>query len=363
MPRRPAEGIVSRLERRTVGRSGISVSVLGVPVERLLSSSPTSDDDPSAAAAINLLRNSGVTYFDAGPPSSASERFLGDALGPDGAVTVECGVTLSGESEFGSAPSPAFAPPALAAGHRQPSAFGPRPDGWAEELNDALHRARDRLRRPRIEIAWIDLTDAHILAEPAVIAAIKEAQRDHRVGAWGIRSVDSTPESSLVATAVTAGVDALAMPLHLLNAPEVAGLAAAVHLAGASVIGVDPHATGRLDGQLLRDGALLARPGPPRPVIWSELRRELEPVARLGLLTSGRRRTLGQAALQYVLGTPGVASVLPDWRDPARFAEWLEAMTREPLTDIERRAVEHPPMGSATDESAGASGGRDAAGR
>lgn len=341
------------LERRVVGRSGLSVSVLGVPVERLLPTSFAAGEDPTAAAALNLLRNSGVTYFDAGPPSSTSERFLGEALPSDVPVTVECGVTLSGELDPGSTPSAGFVPPSLGPGHRQPSAFGARPDEWSAELDAAVRRARNRLRRPRIDIAWLEVSDAHILSEPAVVGSMNQARRDHRVAAWGIRSVESTPDSSLVGTAVRAGVDAVAMPFHLLNAPAVAGLVAGVQMAGASVICFDPHASGRLDGQLLRDGALLERPGPPRPVVWSELRRELEPVARLGFLTSGRRRTLGQAALQYAVGTAGVASVLPDWRDPARFAEWLDAVRREPLSEGERRAVEHPPPGSASDESAG----------
>jgi aryl-alcohol dehydrogenase-like predicted oxidoreductase len=106
----------------------------------------------------------------------------------------------------------------------------------------------------------------------------------------------------------------------------------------------DPHAGGRLDGGLLSSG-VLDHPGAPRPLDLAELQRQYAPVLPLGFLTAARRRTLGQAAVAFVLTLGAVPAIR--FRDARQLAELTDPPATEPLSDAElsrlERIAEIPP--------------------
>ena len=159
------------------------------------------------------------------------------------------------------------------------------------------------------------------------------------VGVWGVR-FGAVPTGGIdVGALKTAGIQAVAFPFHLLNATETVPLASELADGGLSVVALDPHAGGLLNGRRLESA--WAPPGrtPPRPVVFSALARELAPVTRLGFLTKGRVRTLGQAALQFVWQARGVVAALPSTEDAAELAEWVAAFDRPPLSEEDRSKV------------------------
>ena len=113
-------------------------------------------------------------------------------------------------------------------------------------------------------------------------------------------------------------------------------LIAAARETGASVLVRVPHSSGLLEGHFTETTTF-----PPgdhrrhRPREW--LIDGLKKVEQLRFLEAGGRRTLGQAALRWLLAEPAVASTLPNIYDEAQLEEFARAADVPDLTDEELR--------------------------
>jgi aryl-alcohol dehydrogenase-like predicted oxidoreductase len=58
----------------------------------------------------------------------------------------------------------------------------------------------------------------------------------------------------------------------------------------------------------------------------------LKKLEQLNFLTEGTGRSIGQAAIQFVLSSPAVASVLPNIYDAEQLSEFVDAADAPPLT-------------------------------
>jgi aryl-alcohol dehydrogenase-like predicted oxidoreductase len=112
---------------------------------------------------------------------------------------------------------------------------------------------------------------------------------------------------------------------------------------GVSVLVRVPHASGLLDGSVQQDTKF--EPGDHRNwrVTTNERRKAwledgLVKLERLGFLTEGR--TIGQAALRFVLHEPSVASVLPNIYDIAGLEEFASYDQSRPMDDAEYERVQ-----------------------
>lgn len=111
---------------------------------------------------------------------------------------------------------------------------------------------------------------------------------------------------------------------------------------GVSVLVRVPHASGLLDGSVRKDTVF--EPGDHRNwrVTTNERRRAfmedgLAKVERLRFLEEGR--TIGQAAIQFILREPAVASVLPNIYDEAGLEEFAAFDSARPLSDDDYRTL------------------------
>jgi len=104
-----------------------------------------------------------------------------------------------------------------------------------------------------------------------------------------------------------------------------------------ALIATDPLAGGRLDGSRFSSSLSDRTPGAAPPSIRA-LQAEFDPVLRLARLTEGRRRTLAQASLRFVLSWPWVATAVVPWPSPERLDEILSTPRTPPLSaeEIER---------------------------
>ncbi len=66
----------------------------------------------------------------------------------------------------------------------------------------------------------------------------------------------------------------------------------------------------------------------------------LQKVDQLAFLTEGTGRTIGQAALQWLLASPAVASTLPNIYTEEQLVEFAEAADVPPLTADELARVQ-----------------------
>jgi len=118
---------------------------------------------------------------------------------------------------------------------------------------------------------------------------------------------------------------------NLLEQEPGADLLAAARETGAAVIVRVPHSSGLLEGHFTAETTFPA--GDHRRHRSREwLIEGVQKVERLRFLERGGARTLGQAALQWLLAEPLIVSVLPNIYDAAQLAEFAAAADAPPLS-------------------------------
>lgn len=105
-----------------------------------------------------------------------------------------------------------------------------------------------------------------------------------------------------------------------------------------------PHASGLLDGTVTAETAFSQDDHRFHRVSTEERRQQwqvdgLKKVQQLQFLWDGTGRTIGQAAIQYILAEPAVASVLPNLYTEALLRECAAAPETAPLSSEEIRRV------------------------
>lgn len=303
---------------------------LAVPAER----------DRAGASVLQRYVGAGARWWDCGDgPSTADiEQRVARALAefaPERHPRIS--TTLAGESPG--------APPLRVGTAPAPPHFGPLFAGGAEEapraIEEAVERSIHRLRRPRIDTAWIRASELRALDDPRprrVLTAMTEPGGP--LEAWGIRFPSAAVDPAMIERAIGLRPPLLALPVHLLNAPEMMPWVRAASSSGTIVAAVDPFAGGLLDGSWLAPSLSSSVATPTAPRAWPELRDAFEPVRRLDFLTADRRRTLPAAALQFLWGARGISSVVVRPRDAATFDVALRARAAAPLSAEERRRVD-----------------------
>ncbi len=126
---------------------------------------------------------------------------------------------------------------------------------------------------------------------------------------------------------------------NLLEQEPGADLVAAARTTGASVMVRVPHSSGLLEGHFTTETTF--EPGDHRRHRSREwLVEGVQKVERLRFLEAGGRRTLGQAALRWLLADPTIASTLPNIYDAAQLDEFAAASDVPDLTPDELRRCE-----------------------
>jgi aryl-alcohol dehydrogenase-like predicted oxidoreductase len=97
------------------------------------------------------------------------------------------------------------------------------------------------------------------------------------------------------------------------------------------IVARNPFADGRLDGTRF-SSEICDRPPSARPVDLRALHAEFDPVLRLASLTRGAERTLAQAALQFVLFWPWVATTILPAPSVERWSELEATFDAPPLS-------------------------------
>jgi aryl-alcohol dehydrogenase-like predicted oxidoreductase len=92
-----------------------------------------------------------------------------------------------------------------------------------------------------------------------------------------------------------------------------------------------PHSSGMLEGKYTADTKFDAKDHRShRPQEW--LTDGLKKLEQLRFLHEGTNRTIGQAAIQYLLAHPRIVSVLPNIYDAEQLQEFAAAPDTSPLT-------------------------------
>ena len=197
----------------------------------------------------------------------------------------------------------------------------------------------------RLGTDYIDLYQMHnprlaALEDGAVFETLAALQREGKIRLYGVALGPAIGwrDEGLFALE-RRRVPSLHMIYNLLEQDPGRDLLSAAREARAGVLVRVPHSSGMLEGKYTLETTF-----PPtdhrshRPREW--LVNGLKQVEKLRFLTEDTGRTLGQAALRFVLAEPKVMSALPNIYDEEQLAEFVGAsecpdLTREELERIE----------------------------
>ncbi len=300
------------MEYRVLGKTGIEVSCVGLgcwPMAGMAGGASWSGiDDDESIATIQHAESLGINLLDTanGYGAGHSERIIGRALrGRRNRYVVATKVA-------------------------------PRPDDPEEPVQQYIARnCEDSLKRLRTD--YIDIYQLHGEPDaadmPAIVEALTRLVESGKIRCFGI----STYETDVMGALMALGDLAMAqIGYSLVNPVGQAGLRFAEEKNLGTLIRV-PLAQGALTGKyfdsltrLDREDRRHERFDNPR------IRDALTKLSELSFLAEGGKRTMVQAALRFVLDTPGVTSVIPGAKNRAQLEENAGADSVQPLTDVER---------------------------
>jgi aryl-alcohol dehydrogenase-like predicted oxidoreductase len=309
------------LERRPIHGTTVETSILGLAFDPSPSAPP-----PAGRAIVVQLRKaraSGITTFDVGESRSPVRaiQLLTEAFpehDPDLLVILGAPSKASGEI-----PHPPGKPRSAGGGERPVDSLT-EVAKTAAQLNQLGSVFVDWDPRRNPEIPFGDLSN----------------RLDRLVGAraivgWSLRCRSEADLRELKGPGTERPISA---ELSLLDRRLLGSFIARFEEKQGSVLVRNPFADGRLDGT--RFSATLSERGPrAAPVDLGSLSAEFAPVLQLAPLTRAHRRTLVQAALQYLVHWPWVATVLLPLPSPERWEDVRAALEAPPLETEELRAA------------------------
>jgi D-threo-aldose 1-dehydrogenase len=307
---------MSSLDRRAIAGTGVRVTELGFGGASLGNLyHATTDED--ARAAVDAAYDAGIRYFDTAPHYGLglSESRLGRALAErprdEFVLSTKVGRLLVPNRE----PSGSDM---AAGGFEVRDDLVRRWDFSADGVRRSLDASRERLGLDRIDVVYVHDPDDHVdqaIAEaiPALIA-LRDAGE---IGAVGV-GMNQWQAPLRMVRETDLDIVMLAGRWTLLDRSG-AELLDACAERGVSVVAAAPYNSG-----------LLANPRPPAEIHFDYQQASAELLARAESLADACERwhvTLPDAAVQFPLRHPAVASVVAGLRDPRQVAQLVARRT------------------------------------
>ena len=209
-----------------------------------------------------------------------------------------------------------------------------RPHDWSPEyVRYALDQSLARLGTDRIDVYQLHNPRMDAIRSDEVFAVLDEAVTAGKIRTYGVALGPAIGWREEGIEAFTTRDLGAAQIIH--NLLEQDPGRELIEIAREESIGLMirvPHSSGMLEGKYTKDTVFGENDHRRhRPKEW--LTEGLRKVEQLGFLTEGR--TLGQAAIQWLLAEPPVTSVLPNIYDAAQLREFAAAPETPPLSAAE----------------------------
>ncbi|MEM4782279.1 MAG: aldo/keto reductase [Halalkalicoccus sp.] len=305
---------------RTLGTSDVEVSEVGFGAWTVGTDWWGDRTDEDALDMLDHAFDRGITYFDTGDVygHGRSEELVGEAFA-DRREEVTIGTKVG--YDFYNNPQ---------AGHGElPKEMDP------EYLREAVERSLDRLGTDYIDVLQLHNADAEELT-PEVLSLLDELESDGVIRAKGLALGPSIGWLAEGDKAIAEGFDSVQLVWNLLE-QEVGNhfLETIEELdAETSLIPRVPHSSGLLNEQVTPETELGEGDHRGfRPDAWYET--GWEKVETLRFLERDGERTMGQAAIRWLLAHDPVASVTPTFRTTEDIDEWDAASDVAPLSEAE----------------------------
>ncbi len=308
------------LKTRTLGKSGIALTELGLGLWAAGGSEWGPTDDRAALSAIDLGLELGVNFFDTADVygDGHSEELLGRAM--QGRRERFIVATKIGWRGFD--------------GAQRRTAY--------TDVDTLVAGVESNLQR--LNTDYVDLIQSHIsFRDPTMEIFIEGFQRLKRAGKVRAYGVSTSDFEYLKAFNHDGGCASLQIDYSILNRTAEAEILGYCQAQGIGVIVRGALAMGILSGKFKEDSSFPAGDfrqkwlsDPEQNAIFKQDLKKVGELACLG--RSGR--TLAEAALQFTLLHPAVTSVIPGVKTPDQVRANLAALTAIPLDANDRSAID-----------------------
>jgi aryl-alcohol dehydrogenase-like predicted oxidoreductase len=309
------------ISRRPIPGTNLSASRLGFSIEPAEGLTPTGEE--RSVALLRAARKCGVTTFR-----------IPDGAGARRAVRLVAAALPASDPEVVVVLAHSFT--SLANEGARDMAGGAAAD-FEGRLRQSLQTASTRLAPHRVDLLeWSHESDSGLeLSE--VREVLDRLRTEGHFQAVSMRlSADEVDTAGTVET--PAAPRLLSGDLSALDHRHLTYLDRAAATGSLGFFALDPLSSGRLDGSRFAAAIGNRHPDAP-PVSVRELRKDAQPVLRLGFLTEGHRRTLAQASLQFLFHWTWVCSALVPLPSPERLDELVAVERSAPLSESEVEAV------------------------
>lgn len=319
------------MEYRTIRGTGLTVSAVGFGVWTVGTNWWGVGDRDAGIALLRRAYELGITFFDTGDTyaSGGAETIMREALGE-----VRDSIVIG--TKFGYD----------IVNHPERPGQQERPHDWSPGyMRQALEASLERLGTDHVDLYQLHNPRLDAIRRDDLWDELESAKREGLIRAVGValgpaldlRQVDEAIEAIRLRGAAPQII------YNLLEQQLGERIFPVARAHQVSVLVRVPHASGLLDGSVARETTFA--PGDHRNwrLTTNERRKAwledgLRKLEHLGFLTQGR--TIGQAAIQFVLKEPVVASVLPNIYDEAGLEDFAGATGVAPLSDADYARVQ-----------------------
>jgi aryl-alcohol dehydrogenase-like predicted oxidoreductase len=296
---------------RSLGDTGIRVSEVGFGVWTVSTGWWGEVDNERSVRLLRRAFEKGINYFDTADTygSGLGETLLADAFGG-----MRDEVVMSTKIGYD------FYNHTARRGQQE------RPQDWSEEfIRFALEESLTRLGTDYIDFLQLHNAKMDAVEDDALFELMEKFKGEGKILSHGValgpkigwleEGVKAMRERDL------AGVQ---MIYNLLEQDPGRGLIEAARETGTSLIARVPHSSGMLEGKYDENTTFAKNDHRRhRPREW--LLDGLKKVEQLAFLTESGDRTMGQAALKFVLASPEIVSTLPNIYDEEQLEEFAAA--------------------------------------
>jgi aryl-alcohol dehydrogenase-like predicted oxidoreductase len=310
---------------RRLGDTDVSISEVGFGVWTVSTGWWGEVDEARSVKLLRLAHEKGINYFDTADTygSGLGETLLRDAFGH-----MRESIVISTKIGYD------FYNHTARRGQQE------RPQDWSEDfIRFALEQSLKRLGTDYIDFLQLHNTKMDAVENDALFELMEEFEKEDKVRAYGIAL---GPKIGWLEEGVKAmrerKLDGLQMIYNLLEQDPGRSFIEAAHETNTSLVVRVPHSSGMLEGKYTEETTFAQNDHRRhRPKEW--LLEGLKKVEQLGFLTESGERTLGQAALKFILASPEIASTLPNIYDEEQLEEFSAAPETPDLTEEELARV------------------------
>lgn len=318
------------MKRRPLAKTGLMVSEIGFGVWTVGTTWWGIKDEAVGIKMLQRAFDAGINFFDTADTygNGYGEAILAKALGArrrDLVIATKFGYDFYHHARQ------------AGAGQQQelPQDFSPA------YITFALEESLKRLQADVIDLYQLHNPRVNAIRRDDTFAALEALKRAGKIRAYGVALGPAIAERQIEEGRVAimeAHCDATQIIYNALEQMLGEPLLPVAREHGLSLMARVPHASGLLDGTVKPETTFTQNDHRYHRVSTDEKKRRwqeqgLKKVEQLGFLTEGTGRTLGQAALKFVLEDPAMAAVFPNIYTEAQLDEFAKTSDVPDLTD------------------------------